>query len=36
MLFPSAAERDRVVKEYGAMEGGNHTHNRLEEYAAKM
>jgi uncharacterized protein YndB with AHSA1/START domain len=36
MLFPSAAERDRVVKEYGAIEGGNQTLDRLEEYTAQM
>ena len=35
-LFPSAAERDKVVKEYGAIEGGNQTLDRLEEHLAKM
>src|SRR3989304_4404219 len=32
MLFPSAEERDRVVKEYGADEGLNQTLDRLEEH----
>ena len=32
MLFPSAEERDRVVKEYGADEGLNQTLERLEEH----
>ncbi len=36
MLFPSATERDRVVKEYGAIEGGNQTLERLAEHLAKM
>ena len=35
-LFPSAEERDRVVKEYHAVEGGNQTIDRLEEYLAKV
>jgi uncharacterized protein YndB with AHSA1/START domain len=35
-IFPSAAERDRVVKEYGAIEGGNQTLDRLGEHLAKM
>ena len=34
-LFSSAAERDRVVKEYGAIEGGNQTLARLAEHLAK-
>jgi uncharacterized protein YndB with AHSA1/START domain len=36
MAFPSAGERDRVVKEYGAIEGGNQTLDRLGERLAKM
>src|SRR5690606_15460044 len=32
MLFPSAAERDKVVREYGAIEGGKQTLGRLAEY----
>ena len=36
MLFPSAEELERVVKEYGAIEGGNQTLDRLAEYLAKM
>lgn len=35
-LFPSAAERDRVVKEYGAVEGGEQTIGRLADYVAEM
>lgn len=35
-LFVSATERDKVVKEYGAIEGGNQTLDRLEEELAKM
>ncbi|HEY6280285.1 MAG TPA: SRPBCC family protein [Burkholderiales bacterium] len=36
MLFRSAAERDQVVKEYGAIEGGKQTLDRLAEHLAKM
>jgi uncharacterized protein YndB with AHSA1/START domain len=36
MLFKSAAELDKVVKEYGAIEGAKSTLNRLEEQLAKM
>jgi uncharacterized protein YndB with AHSA1/START domain len=36
MVFPSSADRDTVVKEYGAIEGGHQTLARLEEYLAKM
>ena len=36
MVFPSAAECDRVVKEYGAIEGGKQTLERLAEQLAKM
>jgi uncharacterized protein YndB with AHSA1/START domain len=32
--FPSAAERDRVVKEYGAAEGAKQTLSRLADYVA--
>jgi uncharacterized protein YndB with AHSA1/START domain len=31
-VFPSAAERDRVVKDYGAAEGAKQTLARLAEY----
>jgi uncharacterized protein YndB with AHSA1/START domain len=34
-LFPTAAERDRVVKEFGAIEGGYQTLDRLAEFLAK-
>ena len=34
-LFPSAAERDRVVREYGADKGAIQTLSRLAEYLAK-
>lgn len=33
-VFPSAAERDRVAREYGAVEGGEQTLARLAEYLA--
>jgi uncharacterized protein YndB with AHSA1/START domain len=36
MLFPSAAERELVVKEFGAVQGGKQTLERLEEYLPKM
>lgn len=35
-LFKSAAERDKVVKEYGAIESGNQTLARLAEFLARM
>ncbi len=35
-VFPSAAERDRVVKEHGAIEGGNQTVDRLAGQLAQM
>jgi uncharacterized protein YndB with AHSA1/START domain len=35
-LFKSAEERDKVVKEHGAIEGGNQTLVRLAEHLAKM
>lgn len=34
-VFDSAAERDRVVEEFGAIEGGKQTLGRLAEYLAK-
>lgn len=34
MLFPSPAQRDHVVKAYGAVEGLNQTLSRFGEYAA--
>jgi uncharacterized protein YndB with AHSA1/START domain len=34
-VFPSAEARDYVVKEYGAIEGGNQTLDRLEELLRK-
>jgi uncharacterized protein YndB with AHSA1/START domain len=36
MVFPSATERDFVVKEFGAIEGGQQTLERLGEYLPKM
>src|SRR5271168_1944404 len=36
MVFPSAAERDFVVKEFGAIEGGKQTLERYAEHLAKM
>jgi uncharacterized protein YndB with AHSA1/START domain len=36
MIFPSATERDFVVKEFGAIEGGKQTLERLGEYLPKM
>ena len=33
-IFPTKESRDKVVREYGAIEGGNQTVNRLEEYLA--
>jgi uncharacterized protein YndB with AHSA1/START domain len=35
-VFPSVAERDRVVEEYGAVEGGKQTLARLADYVAAM
>jgi len=32
--FPSAAERDRVVREFGAEEGGRQTLGRLDDYTS--
>ncbi len=36
MLFSSPAERDLVVREFGAIEGGKQTLERLAEYLPKM
>jgi uncharacterized protein YndB with AHSA1/START domain len=36
MVFPTPAERDRVVKEYGAIEGGRQTLERLAQHLTKM
>ena len=36
MVFPSASERDFVVKEFGAIEGCKQTLERLGEYLPKM
>jgi len=36
MVFDSAAERERVVKKFGAVEGLKQTLGRLESYLAKM
>lgn len=35
-VFPSAAEREHVVKVYGAVEGGNQHMDRMEEHVARM
>ncbi|MGH7997728.1 MAG: SRPBCC domain-containing protein [Opitutaceae bacterium] len=32
MVFPTAAERDQVVRDFGAIEGGKQTLDRLAEY----
>ncbi len=36
MLFPTALDRDTVVKEYGAIEGGKQTLGRLAEYLTQQ
>jgi uncharacterized protein YndB with AHSA1/START domain len=36
MVFESAAERERVVKEFNAVEGLNQTLERLAEHITKM
>src|ERR1035438_6868275 len=36
LLFPTAADRDRVVEQFNAIEGGNQTLDCLEERLAKM
>ncbi|MHB1237696.1 MAG: SRPBCC family protein [Gallionella sp.] len=35
MLFPTPADRDRVVNVYGAIEGGKQTLARLANYLTK-
>ena len=35
-VFPSAADRDRVIREFGAVEGGHQTLSRLADYLATM
>jgi uncharacterized protein YndB with AHSA1/START domain len=35
-VFPSAAERDFVIKEHGALEGGNQTMDRLVEQVSRV
>jgi uncharacterized protein YndB with AHSA1/START domain len=35
-IFPTAEERDHVVREYGAIEGGRETLARLAEYLPRM
>ena len=35
-VFPSAAERDRVIKEYGADKGAEQTLSRLADYVAQL
>ncbi len=35
-IFDSAAERDRVVREFGAVEGANQTMDRLRQYLTRM
>jgi hypothetical protein len=35
-VFPSAAERDRVIAQYGADKGMVQTMSRLAEYLATM
>jgi uncharacterized protein YndB with AHSA1/START domain len=36
LVFPTAEARDTVVREYGAIEGGEQTLNHLEQYLAAM
>jgi uncharacterized protein YndB with AHSA1/START domain len=36
MVFPSATERDQVVKEYDAIEGANQTLDRLAEHVSQL
>lgn len=36
MVFPSSSERDRVVREFGAIEGGRQTLERLGEHLPTM
>lgn len=36
MLFPTTEERDRIIREYGALEGAKQTFERLAEELAKI
>jgi uncharacterized protein YndB with AHSA1/START domain len=36
MVFPTAADRERVAREYGAVEGAHQTLERLGEYLPGM
>jgi hypothetical protein len=36
ILFNTAEERDKVVKEFGAIEGNKQTMDRLEAYLLKV
>ncbi len=36
MVFPTASERDKVVQEYGAIQGGKQTLKRLDGHLAEM
>jgi uncharacterized protein YndB with AHSA1/START domain len=36
LVFKSIAERDRIAREYGAVEGGQQTVGRLADYAAEL
>ncbi len=36
MVFDTPAERDRVVKDFGAIEGGQQTLGRLDDYVATL
>ena len=36
VVFVSIAERDRIAREYGAVEGGQQTVGRLADYVAKL
>lgn len=36
MVFASAEERDRIIKEFGALEGAHQTLGRLAEYLPKL
>jgi len=35
MIFPTAAARNKVVEEFGAIQGGNQTLARLADYVNK-
>ncbi len=35
-IFDTAADRDKVVREHGAIEGGQQTMARLAEYLGKL